>query len=343
MSVSTPTLDVEALAAWVSDVTGVDTPLDVTAIRGGASCEMFRVGQGEESWILRRAPLAAVADTAHQVIREARIIDALAGSDVPVPRVLATCEDPAVLGAPFFVMSHVDGEVVRRAGLPADYVAHPEAQPAIGEQLVDALVALHAFDWRASSLADLSRTSDFLPRQVDRWMSQLAGYRTRDLAGVDEVATWLGENLPSAGDLTVMHGDYKIDNVIWSRQSPPRILAVLDFEMTTIGDPLVDLAWALIFWPEEGKSISLAAPGSPHGMSAEHTQAPADLVRRYGEATGRDLSAFDWYQAFSAWKLAIVLEGSYAKFLSGQSRNPAHEVFGYVVDQLLERARRFAR
>ena len=304
---------------------------------------MFRVDRGDQSWILRRAPLTAVADTAHQVVREARIIEALAGSDVPVPRVLATCEDPAVLGAPFFVMSRVDGEVVRRAGLPDEYVAHPETQPAIGEQLVDALVALHDFDWRSSGLAELSRTSDFLPRQVDRWMSQLSGYRTRDLPGLDEVATWLGANLPAGGDLTVMHGDFKIDNVIWSRQSPPRILAVLDFEMTTIGDPLVDLAWALIFWPEDGNLISLAAPGSPNGMSAEHVQAPADLVRRYENATGRDLSAFDWYQAFSAWKLAIVLEGSYAKFLEGESRNPTHEMFGFVVDQLLERARRFAR
>ncbi|CAN5421773.1 phosphotransferase family protein [soil metagenome] len=343
MTAATPSLDADALSAWLADVTGEGLPLDVTSIRGGASCEMFRVDRRGESWILRRAPLAAVADTAHQVIREARIIEALADSRVPVPQVLATCDDSSVLGAPFFVMSRVDGEVVRRTGLPKDYVAHPEAQPAIGEELVDALVALHDFDWRASSLAELSRPTDFLPRQVDRWMSQLASYRNRDLAGIDDVAAWLAANLPAVADLTVMHGDYKIDNVIWSRQVPPRILAVLDFEMTTIGDPLVDLAWAMIFWPEDGNLISLAAPGSPNGMNPEHTQSPADLVRRYAEVTGRDLSAFDWYQAFSAWKLAIVLEGSYAKFLSGESRNPTHEMFGFVVDQLLERARRFAQ
>jgi aminoglycoside phosphotransferase (APT) family kinase protein len=140
-----------------------------------------------------------------------------------------------------------------------------------------------------------------------------------------------------------MHGDYKLDNVLWSRQPPPRVLSVVDFEMTTVGDPLIDLAWALIFWPEEGNLIALAPPGSPNGIAAEQCQTPAQLAQRYAAATGRDLSTFDWYQAFSAWKLAIVLEASYAKFLRGESTNSHHEVFGFVVDELLSRARRFAR
>ncbi|MDT7761876.1 MAG: hypothetical protein QOC63_1296, partial [Mycobacterium sp.] len=270
-------------------------------------------------------------------------IEALAGSHVPVPTILAVGDDPAILGAPFFVMSFVDGDVVRRNGLSEALAAQPESHHAVGEGLIDTLVSLHEFDWRSTPLAGLSHPEGFLARQVDRWMTQLESYRSRDLAGVDDVAAWLAPNQPERGDLTVMHGDYKLDNVLWSRQPPPRVLSVVDFEMTTVGDPLIDLAWALIFWPEEGNLIALAAPGSPNGIAAEQCQTPAQLAQRYAAATGRDLSAFDWYQAFSAWKLAIVLEASYAKFRRGESTNPHHEVFGFVVDELLSRARRFTR
>jgi aminoglycoside phosphotransferase (APT) family kinase protein len=163
------------------------------------------------------------------------------------------------------------------------------------------------------------------------------------LEGVDDVAAWLAANQPALGDLTVMHGDYKLDNVLWSRQPPPRVLSVVDFDMTTVGDPLIDLAWALIFWPEAGNLIALASPGTPNGIAADQCQSPEQLVQRYAAATGRDLSGFDWYQAFSAWKLAIVLEASYTKYRRGESSNPHHEVFGFVVDELLSRARRFAQ
>ena len=343
MSATGLDFDVTAFEGWIAAATGNDAELDVTPIRGGGSCEMFRIDGLDEIWVVRRAPLSAVSDTAHQVVREARIIQALATSAVPVPAVLGVCEDISVLGAPFFVMSFVDGHVVRRAGLPLAYVDDPSTQPAIGEQLVDVLVAVHTFDWRSSTLADLSRPEAFLPRQVQRWLSQLEKYRARDLPGVDEVGDWLNAHMPTGADLTLMHGDYKIDNVIWSHAAPPRIEAVLDFEMTTVGDPLIDLAWALIFWPEEGDLIALAGPGSLNGMDGGYCQAPDQLIRRYQEGTGRDLSAFDWYQAFSAWKLAIVLEASFASFRRGESRNPTHETFGFVVDQLLLRAQRFAK
>src|SRR6195952_3214959 len=310
---------------------------------GGASCEMFRIERLDQSWVVRRAPLASVSDTAHHVVREAHIIQALADSHVPVPTILAISDDPDVLGAPFFVMSFVDGDVVRRNGLPEALVAQPESHHAVGEGLIDTLVSLHEVDWQSTPLAELSRPEGFLARQVDRWMSQLESYRSRDLNGVDDVAAWLAANQPANGGVTVMHGDYKLDNVLLSRQPPPRVLSVVDFEMTTVGDPLIDLAWALIFWPGEGNLIALAPPGSANGIAADQCQTPAQLMERYRVATGRDLSGFDWYQAFSAWKLAIVLEASYAKFLSGQSSNPHHEVFGFVGEELLSRARRFAR
>jgi len=340
---TTATFDVPRFTDWLGQVTGEPTEVTVTPMSGGGSCEMFRVERSGRSWVVRRAPVTSVSDTAHHVVREAQVIESLADSSVPVPTILAVCDDPAVLGARFFVMSYVDGDVVRRNGLPEALAAQPESHQAVGEGLIDTLVSLHQVDWRSTPLAGLSHPEGFLARQVDRWMTQLESYRSRDLDGVDDVAAWLAANQPSRGDLTVMHGDYKLDNVLWSRQPPPRVLSVVDFEMTTVGDPLIDLAWALIFWPEDGNLIALAPPGSPNGIAAEQCQTPGQLMQRYAAATGRDLSNFDWYQAFSAWKLAIVLEASYAKYRSGESTNPHHEVFGFVVDQLLSRARRFAR
>lgn len=333
--------DVRAFEDWLADVTGESASVTITPIRGGGSCEMFRVERLGRSWVLRRAPSVAVSDTAHQVVREAKIIAALAGSGVPVPAILAVGEVPDIIGAPFFVMSFVDGGVARRSGLPESLARSPETHHRIGEELIDTLVALHAVDWRHTVLAELSRSQGYLERQVDRWMTQLESYRFRALAGIDDVAAWLTNNLPSGGDLAVMHGDYKLDNVMWGRYQPPTIVSVLDFEMTTVGDPLIDLAWALNFWPEEGNLIALAAPESPNGIAAGQCQTPEHLARRYADKSGRDLSNFQWYQAFSAWKLAIVLEGSYAAYMKGASTNPHHQNFGFVADELLMRARRY--
>jgi len=342
MSSAAIDFDVTRLADWLADRTGEPAPVAVTPMRGGGSGEMFRMERLGRPWVVRRAPAVAVSATAHQVVREARIMEMLGAAGFPVPTVLARTDDPTIVGTPFFVMSFVEGGVVRQSGLPEALSNEPDSHGRIGEELIDTLVTLHAVEWRDTCLAELSHPEGFLPRQVDRWMSQLAGYRMRDLDGVDEVASWLRDNAPARADLTVMHGDYKIDNVIWAPSAPPRIVSVVDFEMTTVGDPLVDLAWAMIFWPEEGNLFAFASPGAANGIDQQHCQTPAALVQRYADATGRDLSDFSWYQAFSAWKLAIVMEGSYAKFLRGQSRNPLHESFGVGVDHLLLRAKGFA-
>jgi len=330
------------LASWIERQTGRSDLNNVAPLRGGGSCEMFSLSLGDERFVIRRAPVAAGSDTAHNVVREFKIIEALSTGNVRVPELLAACEDTAVLGAPFYIMQFIDGEVIRRK-LPAQYSESPETQVTIGEELIDALVELHTFEWRGSALEAMAKPENFLGRQVQRWMSQLEKYRGRELQGVDEVAVWLESNRPNEGELTVMHGDYKVDNAMYSRDLPPKILALVDFEMTTVGDPLIDLAWAMIFWPEEGNLIAIAAPGSDGGMDAAFCQQPQILTQRYADKTGRDLNNFQWYQAFAAWKLGIVLEASYAKYLSGESKNPNHEFFGFLVDQLMERAQRFAR
>lgn len=331
----------EQLQSWLATQTGLSANISVQPMRGGGSCEMFKLMRNNEHWVIRRAPASAVSDTAHNVTREYKVINALQGSQVRVPELLAVCEDRAIMGTEFYIMRYVDGEVIRRT-LPPQYIAAAAQQTHIGEELIDALVELHSFDWRGTEIEALSKPENFLERQVDRWMSQLETYRSRELPGVDSVAKWLSDNRPNSGALTVMHGDYKVDNTMYSKEMPPKILTLVDFEMTTVGDPLIDLAWGLIFWPEEGNLIAIAAPGTEGGMDAAYCQTPAALANRYAERTGRDLSQFQWYQAFAAWKLAIVLEASFTKFREGKSKNPNHEFFGFLVDQLLERAQRFA-
>ena len=188
----------QALEEWLADATGQTADITLAPLRGGGSCDMFTLERGDMRWVLRRAPLASVAATAHDVVREYQVIEALGGSEVRVPQLLACCDDATVVGAPFYIMRYVDGEVIRR-GLPQQYCDSPETQPAIGEEIIDALVELHDFDWRNSAMATLGRPEHFLQRQVTRWMSQLEGYRNRDMAGVDEVATWLDANRPSGG------------------------------------------------------------------------------------------------------------------------------------------------
>lgn len=334
-------LDKNALQDWLFAQTGESNEIRLAQIRGGGSCEMFDMRCGTDRWVIRRAPLTAVSDTAHNVVREYKVIEALQHSGVRVPRLLAVSDDSTIIGAPFYIMQFIDGDVIRR-GLPQQYLENPESQTAIGEQLIDALVELHNFKWQGTTIEQLAKPENFLHRQVDRWMSQLASYRNRDLPGVDRLAHWLSDNRPKTCDLTVMHGDYKVDNAMYSKDLPPTILSLVDFEMTTVGAPLIDLAWAMIFWPEEGNLIAIAAPGSEGGMHSDYCQSPQRLIARYHDLTGRDMNDFQWYQVFAAWKLAIVLEASYAKFVKGESKNPNHEFFGFLVDQLLERASRFA-
>lgn len=338
--------DVKALSIWLDQQLGDSVAIEVAPIRGGGSCELFEIKRGTQHLVLRRAPVTAVSSTAHNVLREYRIIASMQDSQVRVPKVYACCEDNSVAGAAFYIMEYIDGEVIRRK-LPPVYLEDPAQQSSIGEQLIDALVELHGFDWQNSAMVELSRPDKFLSRQVDRWLSQYQEYQypddqPRDLPGINKVATWLSANQPPAGELAVMHGDYKIDNTMMSKDLPPRVLRIVDFEMTTVGDPLIDLAWAMIFWPEEGNLIAIAAPGTEGGLDARYCQSPQQLVQRYADKTGCDLAHFQWYQAFAAWKLGIVLEASYAKFLKGESKNPAHELFGFVVDQLMLRAERFA-
>jgi aminoglycoside phosphotransferase (APT) family kinase protein len=284
--------------------------------------------------VLRRAPLYASSSTAHDVMREFRILDAIKDQRVAIARPVLACADPDVFGGPFYLMEHVAGVPIR-SGVPAAWAAVPDTHGAALEQLIDAIVDVHAVDWDAAGLGDMARPERYLERQIERWQTQLHSYGGRELRIADELTGWLDAHRPTNKPLALCHGDYKLDNVLFATDAPPKLLAIVDWEMASIGDPLVDLAWALIFHP---------SGTMPLGMSKEPVFAreglpgKAALIERYEQRSARDTSDMPWYDVFARWKLAIVLEGSYAKFLRGQSSKPVHEFFGRQADLLLASA-----
>ena len=327
--------DFTTLGSFIDAQLGDHEPIDVAPMQGGGSCEVFSVSRGIHRWVLRRAPRHASSATAHDVLREFTILDAIKDEKVAIARPIIACSDPAVFGAPFYVMQRIDGVPVR-GSIPKAWVADPGSQGRALEQLIDALVDVHAVDWQRCGLGQLAHPEHYLERQVERWLSQMRSYESRPLPKADAVGAWLENHRPVDQPPALFHGDYKLDNVLFALDTPPKLLAVVDWEMASIGDPLVDLAWALIFHPRDG-TMRLGTTGDA-SFAVDRLPSGNALIERYAAASGRDVSAIDWYHVFSRWKLAIVLEGSYAKFLRGESSKPVHEYFGRQTDLLLDSA-----
>ncbi|SHI30309.1 phosphotransferase family protein [Streptomyces sp. 3214.6] len=328
-----PGLDLDRLRALLErERPGlVHGPLTGRLIEGGRSNLTYAVSDGEAKWVVRRPPLGHVLATAHDMKREHRVISALHPTSVPVPRPVLLCEDPeneAAPGAPFYVMEFVDGTPYRTAD---------ELVP-LGEQrtrdavlsLVDTLVELHAVDPAAVGLADFGRPEGFLDRQLRRWGKQLDASRSRDLAGIDELHAALGRALPSSPAPAVVHGDYRLDNVLIG--SDDRIKAILDWEMSTLGDPLTDLGLLVMY------SVPLELPNSPISTtaSAPGHPSPAELVERYAARSGRDVSAVSWYTAFAWFKLAVILEGIHYRYTLGQTVGRGFDRIGELVPVFIE-------
>lgn len=325
-----------ALAAFLDNALGDVIPIDVTPMAGGGSCEAFAVDRGDARWVLRRAPRHASSATAHDVLREFRILDAIKDESVRIARPVVACADADVFGAPFYVMERIDGSAVLTR-IPAAWATEPATQGRALEELVDALVAIHAVDWQGCGLGDLAHEGPFLARQLDRWLAQLASYGGRELPAAHELAAWLSAHLPPDQPSALCHGDCKLDNVLFAPTAPPRLLAVVDWEMAAIGDPLVDLAWALIFHPGPEGTLRLGTAKEPR-FTVDRLPSAAQLAQRYAERSGRSVANLGWYDVFARWKLAIVLEGSFAKFQRGESDKPLHEFFGQQADVLLASA-----
>ncbi|MEU1292497.1 phosphotransferase family protein [Streptomyces sp. NPDC005840] len=306
----------------------VQGPLTGRLIEGGRSNLTYTVSDGASTWVVRRPPLGHVLATAHDMKREHRVISALHPTEVPVPRPVLLCEDEEVLGAPFYVMEFVEGTPYRTAEQLAPLGADRTRDAVLS--LVDTLVGLHAVDPAEVGLADFGRPEGFLDRQLRRWGKQLDASRNRELAGVDELHATLGRRLPVSPAPAVVHGDYRLDNVLIG--DGDRITAVLDWEMSTLGDPLTDLGLLVMY------SIPLELPGSPISTTATAAghPAPAELVERYAARSGRDVSAIAWYTAFAWFKLAVILEGIHYRYTLGQTVGGGFDRIGDLVPVFIE-------
>ncbi|MEU9643119.1 phosphotransferase family protein [Streptomyces sp. NPDC048188] len=307
----------------------VTGPLSGRLIEGGRSNLTYAVSDGAARWVVRRPPLGHVLATAHDMRREHRVISALHPTDVPVPRPVLLCEDDEVLGAPFYVMEFVEGTPYRTAEQLAPL--GPERTRAAVLNLVDTLVGLHAVDPVEVGLANFGRPEGFLDRQLRRWAKQLDASRNRDLAGIDELHATLGRELPRSPAPTVVHGDYRLDNVLIGGEGD-EIRAILDWEMSTLGDPLTDLGLLVMYssplgMPDSPVSTTAQAPGHP---------APAELIERYAARSGRDVSTVAWYTAFAWFKLAVILEGIHYRYTLGQTVGRGFDRIGDLVPVFIE-------
>ncbi|MGW8065675.1 phosphotransferase family protein [Streptomyces ziwulingensis] len=306
----------------------VTGPLSGRLIEGGRSNLTYAVSDGTARWVVRRPPLGHVLATAHDMKREHRVISALHPTRVPVPGTVLLCEDEEVLGAPFYVMEFVEGTPYRTAGQLAPL--GPERTRSAVLNLVDTLVELHAVDPAEAGLADFGRPEGFLDRQLRRWAKQLDASRNRDLAGIDELHATLGRELPRSPAPAVVHGDYRLDNVLIG--DGDEIKAVLDWEMSTLGDPLTDLGLLVMYsrplgMPDSPVSTTAQAPGHP---------APSELIERYAARSGRDVSGVAWYTAFAWFKLAVILEGIHYRYTLGQTVGRGFDRIGDLVPVFIE-------
>jgi aminoglycoside phosphotransferase (APT) family kinase protein len=330
-------IDKAALASYLDKKLPGPGELTIERHQAGHSNETFFITRGEDEWVLRRPPLGAFLPSAHDVAREYKVMSALQDTAARVPRTFLLCEDESVIGAPFYLMERVRGVVIRDR-LPERF--SPATRAAIGYELSDTLAELHAVDPEACGLGGLAKQSGYLERQLRRWSGQLELTlpHTRPVPDLERAGAWLAGNLPESGPATLVHGDYKLDNVMFEAEAPARLLAILDWEMSTLGDPLADLGWMISFWREPGDDPDDIFAATTRVTEAEGFSSRRELIERYASATGRDVARLDWYQVLAVWKLAILLEGSYARHLAGMTDDPFFAEMEQGVPALAARA-----
>lgn len=333
-------VDLAAVARWMSDQGLGDGPLeDVAPVTGGTQNVMLRFNRAGRTYVLRRGPRHLRPRSNSVILRETRVLTALAGSDVPHPNLIATCDDPGVLGdAVFYLMEPVDGFNAGE-GLPPLHAGDPTVRFGMGLSMADALAKLGAVDHVAVGLADFGKPDGFLERQVPRWLSELDsyqeydGYPGPDIPGIDEVSGWLQSHRPTVWKPGIMHGDYHAANVMFSRTGP-EVVAIVDWEMCTIGDPLLDLGWLLATWRQpDGSSVFGHALGGQDGLASTD-----DLLQRYGQNTTRDLSHITWYTVLACFKLGIVIEGTLARACAGKAEKEVGDQLHAGTVHLFQRA-----
>ncbi len=319
-------IDVPNVTAWLeANVPGARGPFAFELIAGGHSNLTYSAtGTDGRRLVLRRPPLGHVLATAHDMTREYTIISALGPTDVPVAPALGLCTDEAVNGAPFYVMEFVDGRVLRDAA--AAQAIAPAARRNAGLSIADTLARIHAVDPDAVGLGELGKKDGYIARQLKRWYGQFQQSQTRELPLVDQVHDALAARIPEQGPAAIVHGDYRLDNCMTDADG--NVIAVLDWEICTLGDPLADVGLLMVYWTEasDASPMLLTAPTTVDGFLSRK-----EVLDRYAEASGRDLSQIDFYTAFGYWKLACIVEGVYARYVGGAMGADAKGFEGFAI------------
>lgn len=343
-----PLVDEQRLAAYLEQqLPGHSSGGTITSRRIGAghSNETFLIRRGTgdqaEEWVLRRPPRGPLLPTAHDVGREYTLISALANTNLPVPQPILHCTDENVLGAPFYLMEHIRGEVVRNS-VP-EVFANPAGRADLAEELIQTLVKLHAVDWRAVGLDKLGKPEGYVERQLKRWTSQLDKSRIRPQPDLDAVSEWLIAHLPISPPATVVHGDFRIDNVMYAPQPPARVVAVLDWELATVGDPLADLGYMISHWRQPGDPPSPFPSDLGDVTEQEGFPSRQEVAARYEELSGRKVKDLTFYEVLAIWKLAVLLEGSYVRYKAGTTEDPFFNLLENGVPALAKRALNLCR
>ena len=326
-------LDAARLGEYLAGrVDGFAPPVEVRQFPHGHSNLTYLVRDaGGLEGVLRRPPFGNRVKSAHDMTREARVLSALSPVYPPAPRPWLICEDESVVGAPFYVMERRKGAILRRAA------PDPAAFRRAGESLVDQLAALHAIDPAEAGLGDFGRPDGYVARQVSGWSKRDLDARTSDRPDLDRVAAWLEENRPGESGVAVIHNDFKFDNLVLDPDDPGRVVAVLDWEMATVGDPLMDLGTTLAYWVEPGdpeslRAVSLGPTAEPGGLTR------GEVVARYERAVGRPLPGLLFYYVFGLFKVAVIVEQIHARYVRGATADPRFAPLGGVVDALARAA-----
>ncbi|MFW0793872.1 phosphotransferase family protein [Gordonia sp. CPCC 205515] len=327
-------IDIDRLADWMDGMglPGKGDPINARFLSGGTQNEIYEITRGDERCVIRIPPAAAPSDRDQGILREWRIIEALDGTDVPHTRAIAACDDTSVLGRAFYLMGFVDGwSPMDHKKWPEPFRSDHELRPQLGYQLAEGIALLSKVDWRAQGLDDLGRPDGFHERQVDRWTSFFERIKGRELDGMDVATRWLQENRPIDYIPGIMHGDYQFANVMFHDGAPAQMAAIVDWEMGTVGDPKLDLAWMLQSWPEDtqSESASQASYVDLRGMPSR-----TQMMQHYADVSGRQVDDLDYYLVLAKWKLAIVLERGY------QRAGDDHKLqsFGSIVPDLMRSA-----
>jgi aminoglycoside phosphotransferase (APT) family kinase protein len=335
-----PLLVLEPLEAFLDEHGLGSGEIHATPIGDGHSNVTYRIERGGSEVVLRRPPRPPLPPSAHDVLREARLLRALSDTAARVPAVLAVCDDETTIGSPFYVMELVPGEVIVTS-VP-DVLDTPAQRHLIGEQLIDALVEIHGVDWQSVGLEGFGKPTGYLERQLRRFGGLWELNKTREIPAVESVGGWLAENLPDSGAATIVHGDFRLGNTLFASAPPAQLAAVLDWEMATIGDPLADLGYLCMMWTEPGDPKEGLREALGNVTRAEGFPTRAELIARYEERSGRSMNDIRWYTTLALWKSIVFMEGNYKRALAGSTDDPYLKGFGDGVHELANRAEEVA-